>query len=111
MPPGWKPEWPKGLVPPVPTQWLPPWWASVCSLRRSSNSLWSASRSRSSSAAASSRRSSSLSPGIVSGSESQSQTSSSISTGVSMPLNMAANAWSYWSKYASLLTRMLRATA
>ena len=48
---------------------------------------------------------------MVSGSASQSQTSSSISTGVSMPLNMAANAWSYWSKYASLLTRMLRATA
>ena len=32
----------------------------------------------------------------MSGSESQSQTSSSISTGDSMPLNIAANAWSYW---------------
>ena len=48
---------------------------------------------------------------MVRGSESQSQTSSSISTGDSMPLNMAANAWSYWSKYASDFTRMLRATA
>ena len=48
---------------------------------------------------------------MVSGSESQSHTSSSISTGVSMPLNIAAKAWSYWSKYASDLTRMLRATA
>ena len=48
---------------------------------------------------------------MVNGSASQSQTSSSISTGVSMPSNMCAKAWSYWSKYASLLTRMLRATA